>query len=389
LKRLAIIITHPIQYYAPVFALLSNIEGIKIKVFYTWEKEAAKFDRDFGKEVEWDIPLLDGYDYSFVSNGKNMGRRFWDVKNPGLNAAIEDWKATSVLVIGWNYRSHLKAMFYFKNRVPVLFRGDSTVLDETKGVKTRLRRIFLKFIYRKIDYALYVGTANKKYFLQHGIKESQLVFAPHAIDNKRFSDLSKEQEAFIINTRASLNIGEDCITIIYCGKLSAKKNPLLLVDTFKKTGNKKLHLIIVGNGELEESVKNEIAENDRIHMLPFQNQTIMPAVYRLGQIYCLPSRGPGETWGLGVNEAMACGLAVLVSDKVGCAYDLIEKGVNGYIFDSGNTNDLLQKLSLLAQDKNRLTEMGKASLKIIQPWSFECIVSALNQVINQPGQVMV
>jgi hypothetical protein len=61
--RLAIITTHPIQYYAPVFSRLSMQEGMEIKVFYTWEKEAAKFDRDFGKDVEWDIPLLDGYPY--------------------------------------------------------------------------------------------------------------------------------------------------------------------------------------------------------------------------------------------------------------------------------------------------------------------------------------
>ena len=360
---------------------MATVKEIEVKVFYTWEREAAKFDRDFGKEVEWDIPLLVGYDYSFVPNGNNMGRGFWDVKNPGLNAAIEDWKATAVLVIGWNYRSHLKAMFYFKNRIPVLFRGDSTLLDETKGLKTRLRRTFLKFIYRKIDFALYVGTANKNYFLQHGVKESQLIFAPHAIDNNRFVEFTATQEAFVVNTKAALGIDENCITIIYCGKLLTKKNPLLLIDAVKKTDNKNLHLIIVGNGELEEKVKNEIAGIETIHLLAFQNQTMMPAVYRLGEIFCLSSQGPGETWGLAVNEAMACGRAVLVSDKAGCAVDLVKESVNGYTFRSNDLEGLRARIDLMIQNKEKLNQMGGASAAMIKKWNFDAIAAAVKKAI--------
>lgn len=354
---------------------------MEVKVFYTWEKTAAKFDRDFGKEVEWDIPLLEGYDHSFAPNSKNMGRGFWDVKNPGLNAAIADWKATAVLIIGWNYQSHLKAMFYFKNRVPVLFRGDSTLLDETKGIRTRLRRIFLKFIYRKTDHALYVGTANKKYFLQHGLRENQLIFAPHAIDNKRFENLTEVQSAFIAHTRASLGIGTDCITVIYCGKLLVKKNPLLLTAAVKKIYNKKLHLIIVGNGVLEAAIKKGIAGFDNIHLLPFQNQAMMPAIYRLGEIFCLPSQGPGETWGLGVNEAMASGRAVLVSDKAGCAFDLVDEGINGYSFRSNDIHDLQAKLELMISDKEKLNQMGKASAALIKKWNFEAITEAVKKIV--------
>jgi len=381
-KRLAIVTTHPIQYYAPVFSSLVLQKDMEVKVFYTWDKEAAKFDRDFGKDVEWDIPLLEGYDYSFVPNNNNTGRGFWDVKNPGLVAAISEWNATAVLVIGWNYRSHLKTMVYFKGRIPVLFRGDSTLLDESGGIKKWLRRIFLKWIYRHVDYALYVGTANKAYFLKHGIKEQQLVFTPHAIDNNRYSQLTDEQEIFIKNTRQLFGIGTNDITIVYCGKLLPKKNPLLLAQAVNNLKHEKLRVIFVGNGVLEQELTQAIAGNEGMYLLPFKNQSMMPAVYRLGDIFCLPSAGPGETWGLAVNEAMACGRAVLVSDKVGCAADLVQDGVNGYSFISNNMNDLQQKINVMMSNPDTLAAMGKASASKIKDWNFNVIAAAIKNVLQ-------
>lgn len=381
MKKLAIISTHPIQYYSPLYALLSKQKLFKVKVFYTWEKDAAKFDRDFGKVVEWDIPLLDGYDYCYVSNENNYGRNFWDVKNPGLNREIENWGATAVLVIGWNYKSHLKAMMHFKNRIPVLFKGDSTLLDEDKNVRTFLRRLFLKFIYKFVDYALFVGTANKQYFLRHGLKEKQLKFAPHAIDNDRFGQVNKEQQDFIKNTKELLCIGTECTTIVYCGKLQTKKNPQLLIRAVKNIDYKNLHLIIIGSGELEAVIKNEIMGFERIHLMPFQNQTLMPAIYRLGEIFCLPSSGPGETWGLGVNEAMVCGRTILVSDKAGCATDLVKDGINGYRFISDSIEDLQEKLKLLLSDKERLVQMSNASSEMIKDWNYEAIAETINKLV--------
>ena len=351
-------------------------------MFYTWEKDAATFDRDFGKEVTWDIPLLEGYEYCFVSNHNKMGRGFWDVKNPGLVKAIETWKADAVLVIGWNYLSHLKVMLHFKKRIPVLFRGDSTLLDETGGIKKRLRRIFLKWVYSHADHALYVGSASKAYFLKHGIQNKQLVFTPHAIDNERFAAISNEQQQYIQTTRQLLGIGARDIAIVYCGKLQPKKNPLLLAKAVQELGHKNLHVIFVGDGELETELKTAIAGNANMHVLPFQNQSMMPAIYRLGEIFCLPSAGPGETWGLAVNEAMACGRAVLVSDKAGCAADLVQESVNGYRFRWNDMHDLQQKINNMVSNPDRLDAMGQASAKLISSWSFDAIATAIKNTVQ-------
>jgi hypothetical protein len=164
--------------------------GISLKVFYTWSQSesGAKYDPDFKRVIQWDLPLLDGYEYEFVPNeAKDPGSHHYKgIDNPTLNRAIEQWNPDALLVIGWAYKSHLSGMKYFKGRVPVIFRGDSTLLDEQFGWKQLARRFFLKYVYSFVDYALPVGVNNKNYFLAHGLKERQLVHVPHAIDNSRF-----------------------------------------------------------------------------------------------------------------------------------------------------------------------------------------------------------
>ena len=381
--NLAIIITHPIQYYAPVFQLLAK--HCNLKVFYTWGEEVLKdkYDPGFGKIITWDIPLLEGYEYEFVKNiAKNPGSHAKEgINNPDLIKSIENWKADAVLIFGWNFISHLQAMKYFKGKIPVLFRGDSTLLDKTSFIKKIIRKLYLSYVYKYIDYALYVGTANKKYYTYCGLKNEQLIFAPHAIDNNRFSSINENHRQFITQTKNKFQIKETDITFIFCGKFESKKNPLLLLRAFNNMAQQNVHLIFVGNGVLENEMKQEAIHNKQIHFLPFQNQSFMPAIYRLGDVYCLPSQGPGETWGLAINEAMASCKAVVASDKVGCAVDLVQEGVNGYIFKSNNQQDLLEKLILMSSSKEQLAIMGNKSFELIQDWSFEAIADAVEETI--------
>lgn len=381
MKRLAIITTHPIQYYAPIFRLLNERENITIKVFYTWEKDASLYDKDFGKEIKWDIPLLEGYDYQFVSNNGNPGRDFRSVKNPRLIREIEDWGAEAVLFFGWNYHSHLTAMRHFKNRIPVLFRGDSTLLNERPGLKRMARRLFLRWVYRHVDTALYVGRNNKSYFLAHGLKEDQLVFAPHAIDNDRFSDRDGKYEEEAQRWKKELGIGQQDRVLTFVGKFQDTKDPFLLLEAFMELNNPGWRLLYVGNGELESPLKEAAKGNKNIHFLPFQNQSRMPVIYRLGDVFCLPSKG--ETWGLAVNEAMACGCAVLLSDRCGCTADLLVEGRNGFSFASGNKKDLVDKMKILTAPDGDIRSLGLSSVRLIQSWSYSQVVSAIERLILQ------
>ena len=120
-KKLAIITTHPIQYNAPLFKLLTEKNQISIKVFYTWGEDSIKqkFDPGFQRNIEWDIPLLEGYDYAMVENvSKNPGSHHYKgIINPTLNKEIEEWGADAILIYGWNFNSHLKCLQFFSSWV--------------------------------------------------------------------------------------------------------------------------------------------------------------------------------------------------------------------------------------------------------------------------------
>jgi glycosyltransferase involved in cell wall biosynthesis len=385
LIRLAIITTHPIQYNAPLFKLLSESKDIGIKVFYTLGQDSSSFiDKGFGKRITWDIPLFNGYDYLFLNNtAKNPSTsRFNGIINPDIISSVDAFKPNAILVIGWSFVSHLKLLHYFKNKIPVYFRGDSTLLDEQKNFRFLFRKLVLRWVYRYIDKAFYVGTNNKDYFLKHGLKEHNLIFAPHAVDNKRFgNDALYKNEGKAI--RIALGIPAHHTLFLFSGKFEDKKSPLLLISAFKKITQNNVSLLLVGNGFLEDALKNEAQRQTNIYFLPFQNQSQMPAVYRSADVFVLPSGGPGETWGLAVNEAMACGLPVIVSDKVGCAIDLVHNQKNGFIFESGNLDSLIEKIYLCTSiSKIELRAMGNASKKIIQYWSFEHVCEKIVEELS-------
>ena len=180
-----------------------------------------------GTHREWDIPLLKGYDYVFVKNisSKPGSSHFKGIINPDLIKDIKAFGADAVLVFGWAFQSHLKVLRYFKGKVPVYFRGDSTLLDEEDGfsLKKLLRRIFLTWVYRHIDKAFYVGTNNKKYYNAHGVGDKRLVYAPHAIDNNRFNDLTGSYTNQAKDWKKQLSIPSNKLVVLFAGKLEYKK----------------------------------------------------------------------------------------------------------------------------------------------------------------------
>ncbi|OJW15070.1 glycosyltransferase family 4 protein [Mucilaginibacter sp. 44-25] len=377
MKKLAIVITHPIQYYAPVFKLLQQRGHIAVKVFYTMGEHNVGYDHGFAQKIAWDIPLLEGYNYEWVANTASSpgSHHPAGIVNPGLIHQIKAWQPDAVLFFGWNYTSHLKAMRYFKNRIPVFFRGDSTLLNPVHPFKSFLKTLYLKWVYRHVDHAFYVGSNNKAYFKKYGLKEHQLSFAPHAIDNSRFKE-DRQQEG--INLREKLHIPANDFLIVYAGKFEPVKNIKLLISAFEQLNNTNVHLLLTGNGPNEDVLKVQAAKtcvSSHIHFIDFVNQTYMPVIYAAADIYCLPS--VSETWGLAVNEAMACSRAVLVSDKVGCAADLVKPGINGAIFKSDDLPSLTNVLRELTRSKQQLAAYGKNSSGIIQDWNFSAIAQAI------------
>jgi glycosyltransferase involved in cell wall biosynthesis len=365
---------------------LSERKIVHPKVFYTWGETVveSKYDPGFSKTIEWDIPLLEGYEYEFMKNvAKDKGsHHFNGIINPGIIKKLNQWQPDAILVYGWNFRSHLKIIRHFKNKIPVWFRGDSTLLNEKDNLKSILKKVVLKWVYSHIDLAFYTGTNNKEYFLQYGVRPHQLIKAFHAVDNERFNNKKERYSQEASLWRADLKISTGALVFLYAGKLSPEKGLETLLKAFKSVSNYQVHLLIVGNGPLEAELKKKYAVANSITFIDFQNQRLMPVLYQLCDVLVLPSTS--ESWGLGVNEAMAAGRPVIVSDKCGGAVDLVENGKNGFTFIAGDINDLALKMKTMMDHKNELGTWGENSLSRVREFTWVPFVSAIeNTMISE------
>jgi glycosyltransferase involved in cell wall biosynthesis len=340
--------------------------------------------------VAWDIPLTEGYEFELVPNiSRKPGTdSFWGLRNPSLVERVMGWRPDLVHITGWAWLSHLLALHAFHKRgVRTLFRGDSHLLDVNLcGFRWRAKHAFLQRIYSWPSGFLVVGTANRAYYEALGVESERLFPCPHSIDVGRFAEPADVYEREAAHWRQQLGIMPDQRVILFAGKFEHKKQPLVLMRAVQALANSRHVLILVGGGELEPEIRALAAANPKlICVLPFQNQSQMPVVYRLGDVFVLPSKS-GETWGLAVNEALACGRPVLVSDRVGCAADVVD-GSCGRVFPWNDLLALEKAINEMSRDQSKLREMRRAAAK--QSWLFDisrtdaALMVAVREILGQ------
>ena len=372
MKRLAILSTHPIQYNAPLFRMLAADEAIELKVVYSKQLQEVRFDKDFGREIIWDISLTDGYEHESFEASSYAGQK-------QMVNAIEHFEPDALLVYGWNFRGHWSTMRHFKGRIPIWFRGDSILLDPLPLWKKAARKLLLTFVYRSVDRAFYVGQANKRYFEWVSLRPDQLTYAPHAVDNEFFMLEDEKRNELALQKRAELGIPTDATVFLFVGKLEPKKQPNMLAEAFQAAELGNSHLVFIGSGNLETKLKVQCASTENVHFVGFQNQLSMPVWYRVGDVLCLPSKGPNETWGLAVNEAMASGCATILSDRVGCQEDILSSDAVGIRFSADQTDELSTSLKFATEH----TWDRKTIQKHINQWSFHEIINVIRLELNK------
>jgi glycosyltransferase involved in cell wall biosynthesis len=381
--RLAVVVSHAIQYFSPWFAHIASAGEIDLRVFYLWDfGVASRYDREFGHALQWDIPLLDGYQYVYIPNRSDDPgtHHFWGLDNPELIDRLSAWSPDAILLFGYTYLSQIRVMFSRRLRhVPLLLRGDSHDISRTAGVKTVISRLFRRLLFRRFAAFLAVGKANADYYRNSSAPESNIYFVPHCVDTPRFdaadSDLATQW-------KRELGIPAEATVILYAGKFEPNKRPLDLLRAYLSMARPRSALLMVGAGSLENDLR--AAAGDRIgrdvFFAPFQNQSRMPLVYAAADIFVLPSGS--ETWGLAVNEAMSVGRPVILSSHVGCGPDLILQGETGWIFEAGNVHALAQTISDALADRDRLRDMGRAARQHIHGYSYEAATAGLMDALR-------
>ncbi|MCP5421021.1 MAG: glycosyltransferase family 4 protein [Gammaproteobacteria bacterium] len=382
--RLALITTHPIQYQIPWFKRLARIPGIDLRVFFGMLPDAEQQGVDFGVAFQWDIPLLEGFSWTVLRNvakAPSLGT-FKGISTPQIGQVLRAWKPDVAIAAGWQSHMLVQTLWACRRlRIPLLVRGDSNALAPRPWWKRMLHRLWLK----QYSFFLAVGKANRRFYLQAGIDPKKIFHCPHFVDNEWLGTMARAWRQDRDMLRQQWGISATAICLLYVGKLVAKKRIMDLLEALDKAARRdpRLHLLIVGAGQLEAQAR----EFSTTRHLPasfagFLNQTEIAKAYVVADCLVLPSDF-GETWGLVVNEAMACGLPAIVSDRVGCGPDLVEEGNTGALFPFGDVDALASTLGALTSEAEHLRGMGRnAQERVLRDYSIEKAVEGTVAAIN-------
>ena len=382
-RRVLFVTSHPIQYLSPWFRALEKESEIDLSVWYVTIPNKEMQGTGFGQSFDWDVPVLDGYQWECLTNiskkpslGHFRGSKVRNIRNK-----IKQHGPEFIVVLGWHQLSLVQVAFAARLlNIPCFVRGDSNGLIQRSWLKRLRHKIFLKLF----TGFLYVGAKNKDFYQQNGVRDNQLFFVPHFVDNAWFIS----QRMKFVNTRSHLRsengIKRNETVFIYVGKLQKKKNLYELVSAFRQlvSTSDDVRLIIVGSGEMENQLK-VFSEScgGKVIFTGFLNQTALPEKYFISDCLILPSDA-WETWGLVVNEAMNFRMPVIVSDKVGCGDDLVRNNETGMIYSFGNTGDLCHAMRKMHSDQKLREKMGENAERHIANYSIKAATVGLMKAIH-------
>jgi len=379
--KLAVVLSHPVQYYAPIFRELAA--RLDLQVFFA--HRASRQDQaraGFGVGFEWDVDILSGYDHRFLDNvSANPGlEHFGGVDVPGIGAELEAGRYDGLLVMGWHLKAYVQAMQAARKLgIPVLVRGDSQLSTPRSMMKRAAKSLIYPLFLRRFAAALYVGERSRAYYRHYRYPEERLFFSPHCVDNDWFATRANEAARHAL--RAELGVADTTWLVLFAGKLVPFKRPLDVVEAcgrLRRTGQD-VQMVVAGSGELESALRQRARELDLpLHLLGFCNQSRMPAVYAAADVLVLSSSS--ETWGLVVNEALACGTPVVVSDACGCAPDLAEDRAVGRTYPVGDIQQLEQALAASIRSRPSTEQIARKMARYSPAHAAEGISVALAQV---------
>lgn len=385
--RLAVVNSHPIQYFAPLYAYLNRDPGIEVTALYCTDYSLrGAIDPGFKQQVKWDVDLLSGYRHVFL--GERAKKRsitgFWALVCPEVWHEIRSGKYDAVWLHGYAYAAYVLAFLAAKSRrLPVFVRSETHLGLKRSSWRQRLRDGILRRAYRHVDGFLAIGSANREYYRSLGVPDSKIFAVPYTVDNDRFIAAASITPAQRQQVRTKFGLRDDQPVVLYASKFMRRKHPddvVAAVSRLQAEGVK-VSLLMVGTGEMEAELRAQatrLGVNDVVFG-GFVNQVELPQVYAASDIFVLPSES--EPWGLIVNEVMCASLPVVVSDEVGCVPDLVHDHINGRLMRAGDVDSLTAALRDLLGDPQRMESAGRQSLETIRNWSYaQCLQGARSAI---------
>jgi glycosyltransferase involved in cell wall biosynthesis len=391
--RLGILSTHPIQYYSPWYRALAAMPELEVTVYYAHRSTSTdQAAAGFGVAFEWDVPLLDGYHSQFLDNRARHPSLsgFWGCHTPEVAALIRRERFDAFAVHGWYNRSYWQAMrACWRTGTPLLIRGDSTLQMARGPLRRAAKWLTHRLFVPRFDGYLVVGQRARDYYLAYGAAPDRMEFTPHFVDNERFANAAAELAPRRADLRRQWDLPQTGVVFVYAAKFIPKKRPLDFVAAVARAAQQVPGVagLMVGDGPLRPAVETAIrATGAPVQLAGFLNQTAMPAAYAAADVVVLPSDGT-ETWGLVVNEAMACGLPALVSDQVGCGPDLVGHGETGFVFRLGDVAGLAEQMACLGREPALVSRLGTAARDRVDGYSVTAAAAGTLRMVARLAKV--
>lgn len=370
--RLLYLVSHPIQYQAPLLRRIAAEDGISLRVLFGRDSDPpGRPDLGFGIPVKWDVPLREGYESRVVPG----------LGGSALARAIA--AADAVWMHGWEGPRMWRALMLARRRgIPVLMRGENTMaaMPDGLGLRAAIKRRFLASVFARCRAFLAIGRANRNYYLAHGVAPGRVFPMPYAVDNVFFratADIVAGREEF----RRTLDLEPGRPIVLYAGKFLPRKHPSTLIDAFRmldRSRTRMPYLLFVGDGPERGTIERAASAAPAIKLLGFRNQTELPRIYDLADIFVLAASR--EPWGLAINEAMNGACAVVASAECGAAADLVDDSC-GATVPAGNAAALAGALTDLLADPARLAACQRAAVARIADWNFDADIIGLRQAL--------
>jgi len=343
-----IICSHPVQYMSPQLRRMAKHPQIDLQVAYCSLRGAhSGYDPDFAAAIQWDVPLLDGYNWVEIPNAGSGAESFFSLCNPGLWRLIRRNRFDAVFC----HTGYLKASFWIAflaarlSSSVFLFGTDANSLAprDSQSWKVTLKKILWPRLFSLADQIIVPSSRTRDLMRSLGLPEERITLTPYCVDNEWWTAQSAKVDRLAV--RSTWKVGAESTVVLFCAKLQPWKRPDDLLEGFAAAGIPGAVLVFAGDGPLRQSLYQRALDlriADHIRFLGFVNQSALPAVYTAADLMVLPSEY--EPFGVVVNEASCCGCPVAASDRVGAATDLIAPVNPDFIFPCGDVPALTRLL---------------------------------------------
>ncbi len=392
--RLAYLVSHPIQYQAPLLRRIAQEPDIDLTVFFGSDFSLRDYeDKGFGVGVKWDIPLVDGYRHEFLPVlYDNATVSVATPLNYGILNRLRGRQGEAPFDLLWvhGYAS-VDAMqgILAANAlgIPVVLRADSSLIDRPRSrAKLFAKKLFFGGLRQLVSGVLTAGILNAAYWRHYLGEDFPSWNLPYAVDNAFFRERSLEARETRPALQAELDLDPTRPVILFASKLQERKRCIDLLEAYLQLApaagsDPNPYLVIVGDGEERSALEARAANSgvSSIRFCGFRNQSELPRFFDLATVFVLPSRH--EPWGLIVNEVMNAAKPIILSDDVGCQPDLLTDGVEGYVFPVGDVAALTAALRRILEVPGAAERMGQSAFERIQHWNFEADVAGLRSAL--------